>query len=365
MISPLAVVRRLCPRAHSTYLTAFAAAEASFARHEVTTPLRIAHFLAQVFHETGGLTILVESMNYSAERMPKVWPKRFPTIASAKPYAHNPKALAEKTYGGRMGNGPEGSGDGWRYIGRGAVQCTGKESYERFGAELGIDLLGDPDLAIDPRFVLEIALAEWSEKRCNEKADRNAIKEISVAINGGLVGYPDRVAWFDRVWPVVQSLAGDLPAPSWTVSQPDPDVEALQRMLVAAGYPVEVDGRKGPQTVKAIKRFQAEHGLEIDGVAGRLTRKALADVVAPDDTKAPRVAAPSAPTDTTGAGLGLAGLGEAGQQILGKTSLLSSVADVPGVKEVLAGLTVLGLVLVVWGLVGPQIHAALRKGAPA
>jgi putative chitinase len=365
MIRALAAVRRLCPSAKQNYITAFDTGDDDLVKAGITTPLRLAHFLAQAFHETDGLTILVESMSYSADRMTKVWPKRFPNTAVAAPYAHNPRALAEHTYGGRMGNGPEGSGDGWAYIGRGIIQCTGKDSYEAYGRLLGIDLVGTPDLAVDPRYTLKIALAEWVEKDCNEKADRNAIKEISVAINGGLVGYPDRVAWFDKIWPVVQSLHGDEPAPSWTVANPDPDVEGLQKMLAAAGYAVEVDGRKGPQTVAAIKRFQKDHSLEVDGVAGPRTRAALADAVAPADTKAPRTAAPAQPVDTTAPGVGLAALGETGQQIIDKSSMLAQFSDIPGVKPLLVTVTVVGFCLVIWGLIGPQIEAVRRRGAPA
>lgn len=365
MIRALAVVRRLCPNARPNYVAAFDAGDADFAAAGVTTPLRLAHFLAQVFHETDGLTILVESMNYSAKRMTEVWPRRFPSVAAAAPYAHNPRALAEHTYGGRMGNGPEGCGDGWRGIGRGGLQCTGKDSYLKFGALLGIDLWGNPDLAIDPRYTLKIALAEWTEKGCNALADRNAIKDVTEKINGGRIGFDDRVKWFDRVWPVVQEMHGSDPAPSWQVAEPDPDVEGLQKLLVAAGYAVEVDGRKGPQTVAVIKRFQADHGLEVDGVAGPRTRKALADVVSPPDAKAPRVAPAAAPVDTTGPGVGLAALGETGQQIVDKTSMLSQFADIPGVKPLLVVVTVIGFGLVVWGLLGPQLAALRRKGAPA
>ena len=365
MIRALAVVRRLCPRANPNYIVAFDQGDDDLVKAGVTTPLRLAHFLAQAFHETDGLSILVESMNYSAKRMTKVWPKRFPTVAIAKPYEHSPRALAEKTYGGRMGNGPEGAGDGFAFIGRGIVQVTGRESYEKFGRELMIDLVGNPDLAIDPRYTLKIALAEWTEKRCNEKADRNAIKEISVAINGGLVGYQDRVAWFNRVWPVVQEMHGTDPAPSWQAAQADPDVEGLQKMLAAAGYAVEVDGRKGPQTVKAIKAFQKDHGLDVDGVAGPRTRKGLADVVAPDDTKAPRGAAPADPVDTAAAGTGAAVLGTAGQQLIDKTAILQPVADaIPWAKYAVYAVMTIGFGLIAWGIVGPAITGALRKGAP-
>lgn len=365
MIRALAVVRRLCPHAHPNYLASFDAGDGDFAAADVTTPLRLAHFLAQSFHETDGLTILVESMNYSAGRLPQVWPRRFPSAAVAAPYAHNPRALAEHTYGGRMGNGPEGCGDGFAFIGRGLIQCTGRESYEKFGREIGVDLTSNPDLAASAQYALKIALAEWTEKGCNALADRNAIKDITERINGGLIGFDDRVAWFNRVWPVVQEMHGTDPVPSWQAAEPDHDVEGLQKLLAAAGYTVEIDGRKGPQTVAAIKAFQKDHGLDVDGVAGPRTRAALADAVAPDDAKAPRVTPSAPPADTTAPGVGLAALGQGGQTILDKVSSLQAFVDVPGVKSILAVLTIVGVGLVVWGIVGPSVRATLRPGAPA
>ena len=100
--------------------------------------LRAEHFLAQVLHESGGLLRLVENLNYTAERLVEVWPSRFPTLEAAEPFAHNAHALANQVYGGRMGNtDPE---DGWRYLGRGLLQLTGRASYTKVGAALGIDL---------------------------------------------------------------------------------------------------------------------------------------------------------------------------------------------------------------------------------
>lgn len=167
------------------------------------TPLRAAHFMAQILHETDGLSIRIESMNYSAERLTVVFPKRFPTLAAAAPYAHSPAKLAERTYGGRMGNGPEGSGDGWKYIGRGMLQITGRESYEKYGAQLGIDLAGDPDLAFSAEWSLRIAAAEWAAGRrngrtCNQMADDDDIVGITKVINGGTIGLSSRQEWLRR-----------------------------------------------------------------------------------------------------------------------------------------------------------------------
>lgn len=287
---PIDIVRARCPRAHPNYVAAFRDGEADLSAAGVTTRLRLAHFLAQCFHETGGLTILVESMSYSAARMCQVWPRRFPTLTSAYPYAHNPRALAEKTYGGRMGNGPEGSGDGWRYIGRGLVQCTGRESYEAFGRQLGIALADQPELAIDPRWTLRIALAEWTEKRCNEAADRNDLVTISKRINGGTVGLADRREEFAGLWPLMLAErdaeftatwdtatgADQSRAPAWQQAEQDTSTISLQRSLNRLLWiSLAEDGKAGPATRAAVVTFQRSAGLVADGIAGDETWGAI------------------------------------------------------------------------------------------
>jgi putative chitinase len=187
-------VRRLAPHAKGLYLEAFANADDVLSRYGVNeNGRRVAHFMAQTLHETGGLTILVENLNYSAERLTKVWPARFPTVEKAAPFARNPEKLAERVYGGRMGN--IHPGDGWRYIGRGFKQLTGRANYARFGDILGIDLVGNPDLAIDPRYSLEIAAAFWRERGCSDAADRDDLRAVTLAVNGGLIGFAERNAW--------------------------------------------------------------------------------------------------------------------------------------------------------------------------
>src|SRR5256885_1044045 len=125
------------PKARPEYLAALARGDALFRQHGITTPLRLAHFLAQILHESGGLTIAEENLDYSARRMTQVWPRRFPTLADAAPYAHNPRTLAAKVYNGRMGNRP-GSDDGYSYRGRGLMQTTGRENYARMGRLCGV-----------------------------------------------------------------------------------------------------------------------------------------------------------------------------------------------------------------------------------
>jgi putative chitinase len=192
----------LAPNARSSYRTAFEKADEVLASYGINDKkLRLAHFMAQALHESGGLTVLVENMNYSAKRMTQVWPSRFPDEKTAMPYAHNPEKLANKVYGGRMGN--DKPGDGWKYIGRGIIQCTGKESYAKFGNLLSIDLVGNPELAIDPRYSLKIACEEWKEKGCNVLADQDDLKAITKKINGGLIGFASRQDWLTKtkkVW---------------------------------------------------------------------------------------------------------------------------------------------------------------------
>lgn len=158
----------------------------------IDTARRIAHWLGQLDVESGGFTRFEEALGYSAERLVQVWPKRFPNLIAATPYAHNPEKLAERTYGGRMGNTEPG--DGWRFRGRGLLQLTGRDSYSRYGAILELDLIGHPDLAAQPVNACRIAGAYWSAHGLNDLADVDDIEGITRAINGGLTGLAERKA---------------------------------------------------------------------------------------------------------------------------------------------------------------------------
>ena len=147
-------------------------------------------FLGQVLHESGMLERLVENLNYSPERLMAVWPSRFPTLASAQPFARNPAKLAEKVYGGRMGNDEPGAGA--RYIGRGLLQVTGRDNYRAVGKALGLDLLKYPDLLAEPRVALLASIAWW-EARIPD-AVMGDIKRVTKLVNGGTHGLDDRTA---------------------------------------------------------------------------------------------------------------------------------------------------------------------------
>lgn len=161
------------------------------AAHGVTSTLRLAHFLAQVAHESAGFSRMVENLNYSANRLRQVWPSRF-TDELAMRAAGNPERIANIVYANRLGNGGAASGDGWRYRGRGLIQITGRNNYLRYGQMIGANLAGDPDAAADPATAVRIALAYWQSNGLNEVADADNIEAITQRINGGQHGIDDR-----------------------------------------------------------------------------------------------------------------------------------------------------------------------------
>lgn len=161
------------------------------------TRRRAEHFCAQLLHESGGGRVMVENLNYSAKRLTQVWPRRFPTLEDALPFAHEPRLLANQVYGGRLGNvHPD---DGWRFIGRGFLQLTGRSNYERIGEALGIDLVQNPDFALLPEYSLKIAGQVWRSAGCHVHADADDILKVTRAINGGYVGLEDRTLWLAKI----------------------------------------------------------------------------------------------------------------------------------------------------------------------
>lgn len=202
----LPLLAQLAPNARSSYREAAATAQAVLDRHGITqTPLRLAHFLAQVMHESGALTLQVENLNYSAPRLPVVWPSRFQPKGALDPaaYANNPEKLANEVYGGRMGNTQPG--DGFRYRGRGLLQLTGRDSYQEatrilrsFDADAP-DFVAEPDLVFSVAWAVPIAAAEWDAKGCNAFADQDQITMVTQRINGGQIGIAERRDWLLRV----------------------------------------------------------------------------------------------------------------------------------------------------------------------
>jgi putative chitinase len=190
-----------------------ASAPAVFARYGITSPLLVAHVMAQGTHESGAGHEAVENLGYSAARMTQVWPSRFPTLASAEPYAHNPRALADKVYNGRMGNRP-GTDDGYNFRGRGFSQTTGRDEYARLGKLTGLDLVNHPELLIDPAHFLECGIANFILCGCLPFARADDLLNVTRRLNGGTVGLDQRRQWLAK-WkaelgttPIVLAPAG-------------------------------------------------------------------------------------------------------------------------------------------------------------
>ena len=160
--------------------------------YNITTPIRIAAFAAQVGHESGGLTTLEENLNYSEQGLIKVWPNRF-SAANAKLYAKNPAKIANNVYANRMGNGDEYSGEGWKYRGRGCIQITGKNNYKMLSQDLGVDFVGNPDLLLLPVNAMLSAGWFWNKNNLNAVADTMDDAKLTKMINGGTHGLDARI----------------------------------------------------------------------------------------------------------------------------------------------------------------------------
>ena len=159
------------------------------------SPIRAAHFFAQCAHESGNFVFLSENLNYTAEQLTKTWPKLFPADIASK-YAKQPEKIANRAYGGRMGNGPEESGDGWKYRGRGAIQLTGKDNYTAFSkAANKPDVMTNPDI-VSGELAFESAMFFFDKNKlwdiCDKGINDAAITELTKKINGGTLGLEDR-----------------------------------------------------------------------------------------------------------------------------------------------------------------------------
>lgn len=159
--------------------------------HGINTPLRIAHFMAQLEHESG-LKAVSENLRYSAKRLSEVFPKYFPTTTVANAYANKPEMIANRVYANRMGNGDEASGDGWKYRGRGFIQLTGKDNYRLLSKDMRVDYLSKPDLLLNEADAMIAAVWFWRRINGNKLADTDNVEKITKAINGGYNGLEHR-----------------------------------------------------------------------------------------------------------------------------------------------------------------------------
>ena len=164
----------------------------TFDRFDISTPLRQAAFIGQCSHESGNFKMLSENLNYRAETLMKVWPKRFPTLEFAKQYERNPQKIANSVYANRMENRDEASGDGYRFRGRGLFQLTGHAGYYHAGQALGEDFVMNPDLVATPMYAALTAGWFWDTHKLNQFADSRDYKMMTKKINGGFIGLADR-----------------------------------------------------------------------------------------------------------------------------------------------------------------------------
>ncbi|TXM68305.1 peptidoglycan-binding protein [Methylobacterium sp. WL120] len=260
-------VRKFAPTARADLIEVLVNGVDLLEEAGINTPLRLQHFLAQVATETGGLRQIEENLNYSAERLRAVWPSRFPNITSAKLYAHNPKKLAAKVYGGRMGNKtPE---DAWNYRGSGMLQTTGRENFTRAGYAEIYETLRTPDGS------LHAALKFWTDNKCNTFADRDDVVGLRRRINGGTNGLNEARTWLAKAKKIFVTFES---VPEIGATRlPKARVMELQNQLLRLGY-IELgraDGDVGTKTVGAISMFQAENGLTVSGMFDEDTAQAL------------------------------------------------------------------------------------------
>ncbi len=173
------------------------------AKFQINTPLRLAHFLAQCGHESGGFRVTSENLNYSAKGLMGIFKKYFPTEAIANQYQRNPQKIANKVYANRMANGSEASGDGFKFRGRGYIQLTGRDNYTQFGKAIGEDITSNPD-SVSGKYALLSAAWFWSKNGLNKLADGGAsdavVTSITKRVNGGTIGLPDRIKHFKEYY---------------------------------------------------------------------------------------------------------------------------------------------------------------------
>ena len=167
--------------------------------YEINTPKRVAAFIAQCAHESGGFKFLSENLNYKAESLMKVFPKYFHDIGTAKQYEKQPAKIANKIYADRMGNGPESSGDGFKYRGRGLIQLTGKTNYEWFAASLEISSAEASEYLETFEGAAQSACWFWENNNLNKWADAGDIEKMTKIINGGTIGLEDRKKHYNHM----------------------------------------------------------------------------------------------------------------------------------------------------------------------
>ncbi len=176
----------------------YSALEQCLPDYDINTPRRVAAFVAQCAHESGNFRALKENLNYKWESLRRVFPKYFPTDEIAKAYAHNQEMIANRVYGGRMGNGPEETGDGFKYCGRGLIQLTGRFNYQAFADSIETPIEEIPHYLATFEGAVQSACWFWESNNLNQFADSGDILTMTKRINGGTIGLEDRKKHYEH-----------------------------------------------------------------------------------------------------------------------------------------------------------------------
>ena len=276
------------------YVLAFLASDAVLKENGINTSLRLAHFLGQGLIETGFLRYAEENLNYSAEALGRVWPSHFPTLEIRSEYARKPEKIANRAYANRMGNGDEASGDGWKYRGRGFIQLTGRNNYERYAEASGVDIVNNPDLlSKDLKASIAVAAAFFRVNNLLTFADADNASAVSRGVNRGnpnsskaAHGEDDRILWTKEALKLFQNpvdVKPPLDGGVLEVGDRGDLVEEYQGLLVGLDYATGgVDGIYGTGTKRMVVAFQQEHDLPITGKIDRTTAEASAEAISPD-----------------------------------------------------------------------------------
>jgi putative chitinase len=254
-----------------------------FPKYDIDTPERIAAFVAQCGHESGGWRVFSENLNYSAKALDAVFGKYFVRAGrDANEYARQPEKIANIVYANRMSNGDTDSGDGWRYRGRGPIQLTGKANYSAFSNDMGVDAVENPDqVSEDKEIALMSAIWFWNKNGLNRYADSGDIKTMTKRINGGYIGLEDRIHHWEEA---LKAMGVDVPHADADVDDDeDFELEGLLRRgsrgegvkMVQEALGLGADGIFGGGTEKAVKEWQAANGLSADGIVGPATFEKL------------------------------------------------------------------------------------------
>ena len=247
--------------------------------YNIDTVPRVAAFIAQCAHESANFKFLKENLNYKAESLMRVWPSRFPNMDVARQYAMQPEKIANKVYCDRMGNGPESSGDGWRYAGKGLIQLTGKDNYTRFAESIDTPVEEIPDYLSTFEGAVQSACWFWEVNNLNQWADAGDILTLTKRINGGVIGLEDRKKHYAHALHVLGDGGGHAVAESHAPAAGGVDMNSVIRRgsrgdtvaAVQARLGLTADGDFGPGTEQALKNWQAANGLTADGIAGPAT----------------------------------------------------------------------------------------------